>query len=50
MDDNEVFSIDMKYGRARFEAILPDGMYTARTYHDGLKNPIQEFIIGKPKE
>ena len=44
----EVFTVDMKKGNARFEADLPDGMYTAKTFHDGLENPIQEFIIGKP--
>ena len=45
---NEVFSIDMPFGDARFEADLPDGMYTVKTFHDGFETPIQEFIIGKP--
>jgi hypothetical protein len=47
MDANKVLSIDMKYGNARFEADLPDGMYTVKTFHLG-DVPIQEFIIGKP--
>jgi hypothetical protein len=48
MEGSEVFSIDMEKGNARFEAELPDGMYTVRTFHDGFETPIQEFIIGKP--
>lgn len=48
MAGNEVFSIDMKKGNPRFEADLPDGMYTVKTFHDGFEKPIQEFIIGKP--
>ena len=44
----EVFSIDMKYGNARFEADLPDGFYTVKTFHNGFETPIQEFLIGKP--
>ena len=47
MEGTEVFSIDMKYGNARFEAELPDGMYTVKTFHSS-ETPIQEFIIGKP--
>jgi hypothetical protein len=47
VDGTEVFSIDMKYGNARFEAELPDGMYTVKTFHSN-DTPIQEFIIGKP--
>jgi len=48
MAGNEVFSIDMEKGKARFEADLPDGFYTVKTFHDGFETPIQEFIIGKP--
>jgi len=48
MGGNEVFSIDMQYGKANFEADLPDGMYTVKTFHDGFNTPIQEFVIGKP--
>ena len=44
----EVFSIDMSPGKASFEANLPDGMYTVKTFHDDMTTPIQEFIIGKP--
>ncbi|MFC2145078.1 T9SS type A sorting domain-containing protein [Actinomycetota bacterium] len=44
----EVFSIDMPNGAANFEAVLPDGMYTVKTFHNGMETPIQEFIIGKP--
>ena len=47
MEGTEVFSIDMKYGNAKFTADLPDGMYTVKTFHLG-ETPIQEFIIGKP--
>ena len=48
MAGNEVFSIDMKKGSTCFEADLPDGMYTVKTFHDNYEAPIQEFIIGKP--
>jgi len=48
MAGNEVFSIDMKKGNARFEADLPDGMYTVKTFHNEFGTPIQEFLIGKP--
>jgi len=48
MAGTEVFSIDMLYGHANFQAELPDGMYTVKTFHDDFENPIQEFIIGKP--
>ncbi|MFC2145701.1 hypothetical protein ACFLQQ_05160, partial [Actinomycetota bacterium] len=48
MAGNEVFSIDMAHGKANFEACLPDGMYTVKTFHSGFENPIQEFMIGKP--
>lgn len=48
MAGNEVFSIDMKKGSAHFEAALPDGMYTVKTFHNGFEHPIQEFVIGKP--
>ncbi len=47
MDWNLVWEIDFKYGRPRFEADLPDGTYTVRTFHEGGKI-IQEFVIGKP--
>ena len=48
MDGNEVFSINMRYGNPRFEACLDDGIYTVKTFHNDMKNPIQEFLIGKP--
>jgi len=48
MAGNEVFSIDMEKGNAHFEADLPDGFYTVKTFHDGFETPIQEFLIGKP--
>jgi hypothetical protein len=48
MAGNEVFSIDMEKGNARFEADLPDGIYTVKTFHNGFETPIQEFLIGKP--
>jgi hypothetical protein len=48
MQGNEVFSIDMPKGNARFEANLPDGMYTVKTFHDDMSTSIQEFVIGKP--
>jgi hypothetical protein len=48
MAGNEVFSIDMTHGKANFEACLPDGMYTVKTFHNGFEKPIQEFMIGKP--
>ena len=48
MEDNLVWEIDFLHGEPRFEAELPDGMYTVRTFHDDYINPIQEFIIGKP--
>ncbi|MBN1299460.1 MAG: T9SS type A sorting domain-containing protein [Actinobacteria bacterium] len=48
MDGVEVFSIDMEKGNARFEADLPDGMYTVKTFHNGFETPIQEFLIGRP--
>jgi|GEM_PF-6591275 len=47
MEDNEVFSIDMEKGRARFVADLPDGIYTVKTFHEE-GEILQEFIIGKP--
>jgi hypothetical protein len=47
MQGDEVFSIDMPYGNAHFEASLPAGMYTVKTFHDQAA-PLQEFIIGKP--
>lgn len=47
MAGNEVFSIDMLKGDARFTAALPDGAYAVKTFHDGFETPIQEFVIGK---
>jgi hypothetical protein len=38
----------MPKGNARFEANLPDGMYTVKTFHDDMSTSIQEFVIGKP--
>ena len=43
----EVFSIDMPHGKASFEANLPDGMYTVKTFHEA-GHILQEFVIGKP--
>jgi hypothetical protein len=45
---NGLFSIDMPYGNAHFEANLPDGLYMEKTFHNGFETPIQEFLIGKP--
>ena len=47
MAGNEVFSIDMEYGKARFEADLPDSMHNVKTFHEEGKI-LQEFIIRKP--
>jgi hypothetical protein len=44
---NEVFSIDMPYGDASFEACLADGTYTVKTFHDDMSEPLQEFVIAK---
>ena len=48
MKGNEVFSIDMPYGKASFEACLDDGMYKVMTFHNDMSIPLQEFYIGKP--
>lgn len=48
MAGNEVFSIDMPHGNARFTADLTDGFYTVKTFNDDMSTPIQEFVIGKP--
>ena len=48
MAGNEVFSTDMPYGDAHFNADLPDGMYTVKTFHNDMSTPLQEFVIGKP--
>ena len=47
-DGNEVFAIDMPYGKASFEACLGDGTYTVKTFHDDMSTPLQEFTISKP--
>jgi hypothetical protein len=47
MAGNEVFSIDMPYGKANFKACLADGMYTVKTYHVDMSEPLQEFVIAK---
>jgi hypothetical protein len=47
-DGNEVFSIDMPYGKASFEACLNDGTYTVKTFHTDMSTPLQEFTISKP--
>jgi hypothetical protein len=47
-DDAEVFSINMPYGKASFEACLSDGTYTVKTFHDDMSEPLQEFTISKP--
>jgi hypothetical protein len=48
MEGTEVFSIDMPYGKASFEACLGDGTYTVKTFHDDMSEPLQEFTISKP--
>jgi hypothetical protein len=48
MEDNLIWEIDFTHGKPTFVAELPDGMYVVRTFHSDFKNPIQEFIIGKP--
>jgi hypothetical protein len=48
LEGNEVFSIDMPYGKASFEACLDDGMYKVMTFHNDMSTPLQEFYIGKP--
>lgn len=47
MAGNLVFEIDMQKGNPSFEAPLPDGMYTVKTFHEA-GNILQEFVIGKP--
>lgn len=47
MSGNPVFEIDMEKGNPHFEAPLPDGMYTVKTFHEAGKI-LQEFIIAKP--
>jgi hypothetical protein len=47
MAGNLVFEIDMEKGNAHFEAELPDGMYTVKTFHEA-GHILQEFMIGKP--
>jgi hypothetical protein len=47
MDNNLVYGKNFEYGQPRFEAELPDGFYTVRTFHDS-DIPIQVFLIGKP--
>lgn len=40
--------IDIEKGNTSFEADLPDGMYTVKTFHSAFETLIQEFDIGKP--
>jgi hypothetical protein len=47
MAGNEVFSVDMAYGKANFTACLADGMYTVKTFHVDMSEPLQEFVIAK---
>ena len=47
-DGKEVFSINMQYGKPRFEACLDDGTYTVKTFHNNMSTPLQEFTISKP--
>jgi hypothetical protein len=47
MDNNPVFEKNFEYGQPNFEAELPDGFYTVKTFHDS-DLPIQTFLIGKP--
>jgi hypothetical protein len=44
---NEVFSIDMPYGKASFEACLANGTYMVKTFHNDMSEPLQEFLIAK---
>jgi hypothetical protein len=44
---NEVFSIDMPYGKASFEACLANGTYMVKTFHNDMGEPLQEFLIAK---
>ncbi len=48
MDGNMVWETNFAYGKNRFVAELPDGMYTVKTFHNNMDEPIQEFVIGKP--
>ena len=47
MGNNLVYEKNFEYGQPRFEAELPDGFYTVKTFHDS-DIPIQTFLIGKP--
>lgn len=47
MAGNEVFSVDMAYGDASFEACIADGIYTVKTFHVDMSEPLQEFVIAK---
>jgi len=46
MADSLVWETDFKYGDSNFEACLPDGMYTVKTFHEA-GHILQEFVIGK---
>jgi hypothetical protein len=46
-EGNLVWEIDFPYGDPRFEAGLPDGMYTVKTFHEA-GHMLQEFMIRKP--
>jgi hypothetical protein len=48
MDGNMVWETNFAYGKNRFVAELPDGMYMVKTFHNNMETPIQEFLIGKP--
>ena len=43
-----VYEIDMPLDNPNIIVDLPDGMYTVKTFHDQTRQPIQEFVIGKP--
>ena len=47
MEGNLVWETDFEKGSPQFEACLPDGMYTVKTFHE-YGHILQEFVIGKP--
>jgi len=47
MGGNMVYEVDMPYDNPIIIVVLPDGMYTVKTFHDQ-PEPLQTFVIGKP--
>lgn len=47
MEGNLAWEVDFEKDKPQFEADLPDGMYTVKTFHEA-GHILQEFIIGKP--